>query len=80
MVNAGLPDGWRELTPTDLSLPASAVDSWGQYIIAGPITGETLGAAGENSRWYDAQGNLTRVAVSFTGDEFAVDGHRIIFS
>ena len=74
VVNAGLPDGWRELTPTDLSLPASAVDSWGQYIIASPITGETLsGPQAKILGEYDAQGNLTRVAVSFTGTNSPVD-------
>lgn len=73
-VNLSLPSGWRELTPTDLSLPASAVDSWGHYIITSPITGNTEGGPqakilGE----YDAQGKLTRVAVSFTGTNSPVD-------
>ena len=73
-VDLSLPSGWRELTPTDLSLPASAVDSWGHYIITSPITGDTLsGPQAKILGEYDAQGNLTRVAVSFTGTNSLVD-------
>ena len=32
-IDTGLPGGWRELTPTELGLPASALDGAGHYII-----------------------------------------------
>ena len=74
MVDVELPAGWRELTPTDLSLPDSARDFSGHYIITSPLvgnmpTGEQAKILGE----YDSQGKLTRVAVSFTGTNSPVD-------
>lgn len=73
-VNGGLPAGWRELTPAELSLPASALDASGHYSIESPIlgsvpTGEQAKLLGE----YDAQGKLIRVAISYTGTNSLVD-------
>lgn len=74
MITVGLPTGWRELTPADLSLPASALDAWGHYSISSPLTGDTLsGPQAKIMGEYDAQGHLTRVAVSFTGTNSPVD-------
>ncbi|MGL4766584.1 MAG: calcium-binding protein [Formosimonas sp.] len=73
-VNQALPAGWRELTPAELSLPQSALDSTGQYIIESPLTGTT--PTGEQAKilgQYDAQGKLLRVAVSYTGTNSLVD-------
>ena len=73
-VNQGLPSGWRELTPAELSLPQSALDSTGQYIIESPLTGTM--PTGEQAKilgQYDAQGKLLRVAVSYTGTNSLVD-------
>lgn len=73
-VNLQLPAGWRELTPAELSLPSSAVDAAGQYIIESPLTGTTF--TGEQAKilgQYDAQGKLVRVAMSYTGTNSPVD-------
>lgn len=73
-VDTSLPSGWRELTPAELSLPDSALDATGHYIIESPLlgnvpTGEQAKLLGE----YDAQGKLTRVAISYTGTNSLVD-------
>ena len=73
-VNSSLPSGWRELTPAELSLSQSALDATGHYIIESPLlgsvpTGEQAKLLGE----YDAQGKLTRVAISYTGTNSLVD-------
>ena len=73
-IDNSLPSGWRELTPAELSLPNSALDATGHYIIESPLlgsipTGEQAKLLGE----YDTQGKLTRVAISYTGTNSLVD-------
>jgi len=38
-----LPEGWRELTPSELGLPADIQDKWGFYPFDGPQTGDKFG-------------------------------------
>ncbi len=73
-VNVLLPDGWREVAPSELSLPAASVDSWGYYTIPSPLTGDVFsGPQAKILGQYDAQGHLTRVAISFAGTNSPVD-------
>lgn len=69
-----LPSGWAEITPQTLGLPSSAVDAFGYYSIPSPLTGNTAGGPqakilGE----YDANGELSRLSVSFAGTNSLVD-------
>ncbi|MFQ3786330.1 hypothetical protein [Halomonas sp. A29] len=73
-IDTELPKGWRELTPQELGLPDSAVDSSGHYIIESPITGSLLtGPQAKLLGEFDDMGNLSRVALSFTGTNSPVD-------
>ncbi|MBF8223660.1 calcium-binding protein [Halomonas sp. 328] len=73
-IDTELPSGWRELTPAELGLPDSAVDFSGHYIIESPLTG-TL-ATGPQAKLlgeFDAEGAVSRLAISFTGTNSPVD-------
>lgn len=73
-VNVLLPSGWREIAPSELSLPSGAVDAWGYYSIISPLTGDALsGPQAKILGEYDAQGHLTRVSISFAGTNSPVD-------
>lgn len=73
-IDTGLPGGWRELTPTELGLPASALDGAGHYIIESPITGTLpTGPQAKLLGEFDEQGQLTRVSLTFTGTNSPVD-------
>ncbi|MGP5326952.1 calcium-binding protein [Vreelandella titanicae] len=73
-IDTELPGGWRELTPTELGLPASAVDGAGHYIIESPITGTLpTGPQAKLLGEFDEQGQLTRVSLTFTGTNSPVD-------
>lgn len=73
-IDTELPEGWRELTPTELGLPASAVDGAGHYIIESPITGTLpTGPQAKLLGEFDEQGQLTRVSLTFTGTNSPVD-------
>ena len=73
-VNFELPTGWREVTPAELGLSASALDSSGFYKIASPLTGTLeTGPQAKILGQYDATGQLTSIAISFAGTNSPVD-------
>lgn len=72
-----LPDGWRSLTPSELNLPASALDNRGYYTITSSVTGDRpingtgpqVALLGE----FDKSGKLSRIAVSWAGTNDLLD-------
>ncbi|MDO5687189.1 MAG: calcium-binding protein [Neisseria sp.] len=73
-VDVRLPESWREITPTQLNLPADTLDSYGYYPIASPITG--MMDAGPQAKIlgnYDEGGKLTQISVVFAGTNSLID-------
>ncbi|UJF23839.1 hypothetical protein L0B52_05685 [Suttonella sp. R2A3] len=73
-VNLRLPDGWRELTPTELNMPEDSLDFYGQFPIESPITGFLpSGPQAKILGRYDDHGTLTQISVVFAGTNSPID-------
>jgi len=69
-----LPQGWRELTPSELGLPADVLDKWGFYPFDGPVTGDAFGGPqmmmfGQ----FDETGALISIAASYAPTNHPTD-------
>ncbi|MFS4437748.1 calcium-binding protein [Paracoccaceae bacterium GXU_MW_L88] len=72
--SVSLSDGWRELTPDELGLPDSVLNSGGNYAIEGPVSGNLPGGAeAKILGQFDEAGNLTKVSLSFAGTNGLAD-------
>lgn len=68
----GLPDGWRDITPSELG--GGVLDSDGYYVIPSPLTGSfPTGAQVKIVGEFDENGNLLQLGISFTGTNSPVD-------
>lgn len=75
-MNVSIPPGWRELKPTELNLPDSAVDSLGYYKVTSPVTGKIISSMGLQSRIlgkFDNQNKIQNIALSWTGTNDLLD-------
>lgn len=72
-----LPDGWRSLTPSELNLPASAMDNRGYYTLTSSVTGDRpINGAGPQVALlgeFDKSGKLSKIAVSWAGTNDLLD-------
>lgn len=72
-----LPEGWRSLTPSELNLPASALDNRGYYTITSSVTGDRpINGAGPQVALlgkFDKSGKLSKIAVSWAGTNDLLD-------
>lgn len=69
-----LPAGWRELKPTELGLPESALDFSGYYHIKSPITGNMpTGPQAKILGEFNDAGQVTRISISFAGTNSPID-------
>lgn len=69
-----LPDGWRVVDPSDLGLADSSVDVDGYIKLVSPTTGDLDGGPQlQVLAQEDAEGNLTRLAISYCGTNSLLD-------
>lgn len=72
--NVAIPDGWKELTPTDLGVSDDLVDGSGYFKIASFYTGTAVeGPQAKIFAQYDDAGNITRVNLNFCGTNNITD-------
>lgn len=70
-----IPEGWRELAPQELGLPASAVDRKGYYTFDSPAIGKAPNGFGPQTKILGKfeNGQLTKVSVAIAGTNDILD-------
>ena len=72
--HVNIPDGWRELTPSDLGVSDNLVDRAGYFQIESFYTGTAVeGPQAKIFAQYDDDGNVTKVNLNFCGTNGAAD-------
>lgn len=72
--NVGIPEGWRELKPSDLGVSEDLVDRSGYFRIDSFYTGKAVeGPQAKIFAQYDDQGNVTKVNLNFSGTNGIAD-------
>lgn len=70
----GIPEGWRELTPTDLGVSTDLVDRSGYFSIESFYTGTAVeGPQAKIFAQYDQAGNICKVNLNFCGTNNITD-------
>lgn len=72
--NVGIPEGWRELKPSDLGVSEDLVDRSGYFQIESFYTGKAVeGPQAKIFAQYDDEGNVTKVNLNFSGTNGIAD-------
>lgn len=73
-INVDIPDGWRELTPSDLGVSDDLIDRAGYFKIESFYTGTAVeGPQAKIFAKYDDAGNVTKVNLNFSGTNGLAD-------
>lgn len=73
-IDLSLPAGWREITPSELKLPASSLDFSGYYHFDSPLTGNfPTGPQAKVLGKFNSNGKLEQVSIGFAGTNSPVD-------